>query len=90
MKTIPQNYTNLKLEKFSFRDSGKEECEKSDVCCTLIKSKPLDFLWLTLSFNENIPLFDGFYSQFMNYTLPLTVIANLDPISLPPTRNNVV
>ena len=90
MKTIPPIYTNLKLAIFSFGDSGKDECEKSEVCYTIIKSKRLDFLWLTLSFNENIPLFNGLYSQFMTDTLPLTVIAYLDPISHPPTRNDVV
>ena len=90
MKTIRPIYTNLKLAKFSFGDSGKDACENSEVCYTLIKSKPLDFLWLTLSFNENMPLFNGFYSQFMDDTLPLTVIGYLDPISHPPTRNDVV
>ena len=54
-------------------------------CHTLI-----GFLWLVLSQHEHLPLFTGFYSQFIDDPLPLTVIAYMDPISQPPTRNDVV
>ena len=35
-------------------------------------------------------MFNGFFSQFTTDPLPLTLIACMDPISQPPTRNDVV
>lgn len=55
-----------------------------------IKQKGLDFAWLMQSSTQQLPLFTGFFSRFVKDDLPLTVITYMDPISPPPTRNDVV
>ena len=40
--------------------------------------------------HTEVPLFTGYFSQFVKDELPRTTIAYMDPISLPPTRNDVV
>ena len=53
--------------------------------------KIIDFHWLLKSeVARPIPLFPGFYSQFTHDHLPLQKIWYMEPISAPPTRNEVV
>ena len=47
-------------------------------------------LKLLQSFTGKLPLFNGFFSRFVRDDLPQTMIAYMDPILLPPTRNDVV
>ena len=84
-KIIPPFYTNLKLATFKF-----EEMEADETVDVSLVAKPIDFVWFVMSCHERLPLFNGFYSQVINDPLPLTVIAYMDPISQPPTRNDVV
>lgn len=46
-------------------------------------------MWLLLSQDRKLPLFNGFFAKFITDNLPKTVIAYMDPISKPPTRNDV-
>ena len=55
-----------------------------------LRLKDLDFIWLLQSFTQKLSLFSGFFSQFVTDNLPQTVIAYMDPLSQPPTRNDVV
>ena len=89
-KIIPPFHTNLELAKFKFEETDQDKLNDSDIGYVLIRAKSLDFAWLVMSFNEQLPLFNGFYSQLVNDPLPLTVVAYMDPISQPPTRNDVV
>ena len=47
-------------------------------------------MWLVFSQHQQLPLFNGFYSQFITDPLPLTIITYMDPILQPPTMNHVV
>ena len=40
--------------------------------------------------NQPMPLFPGFYLQYVQDTLPVQRICYTNPISAPPTRNDVV
>ena len=55
-----------------------------------LRLKDLDFIWLLQSFTQKLSLFTGFFSQFVTDNVPQTVIAYIDPLSQPPTRNDVV
>ena len=80
-RTIPPFRASLKQAHFKLAPvSG--EC--------WVEQKGLDFTWLLQSFTHKLPLFTGFFSQFVIDKLPKTSIAYMDPISLPPTRNDVV
>ncbi len=79
--TIPPFRASLKQAKFKLAPSTSD---------LWIKQKGLDFTWFLQSFTQKFPLFTGFYSQFVKDELPRTTIAYMDPISLPPTRNDVV
>ena len=79
---------NLKMAKFKFEEV--EEDKAGECLYVLTKARPPDFLWLVMSRQEQLPLFNGFYSQFVSDPLPITTIAYMDPISQPPTRNDVV
>ncbi len=72
---------SLKQAKFKLSPSRSERW---------IEQQGLDFTWLLQSFTQKIPLFTGFFSQFVTDNLPRTIIAYMDPISLPPTRSDVV
>ncbi len=80
-RIIPPFRASLKQAKFKLAPSTSD---------LWIKQKGLDFTWLLQSFTQKFPLFTGFYSQFVKDELSRTTIAYMDPISLPPTRNNVV
>ena len=81
VKEIPPCYCNLKLATFQL-DSATET--------SLLGQDSIDFRWLVKSCKEKLPLSNGYYSLFVQDTLPRTVIAYMDPISQPPTRNDVV
>ena len=81
-KEIDPFSTSLKRAQFKLKIS--------DVETGRLKQKNLDFLWLLQSFTGKLPLFNGFFSRFVRDDLPQTMIAYMDPISLPPTRNDVV
>ncbi len=53
-----------------------------------VEQKGLDFTWL-LQYSQ-VALFTGYFSQFVIDKLPKASIAYMDPISIPPTRNDVV
>ena len=83
-KLIPPFYKSLKNAKFHFPHSFVEDDK-------LLKQDPLGFLWLIQMFYNNYtPLHTGFFSKFPSDGLPQTEIAYMDPICLPPTRNDVV
>ena len=50
----------------------------------------LGFYWNWQSLHRQLPLFHGFYSQFVTDDLPQQSVCYMDPIPLPPTRNDVV
>lgn len=81
VKEIPPCYSNLKLATFQL-DPATET--------SLLGQDGIDFIWLVKSCVEKLPLSNGYYSLFVRDTLPKTVIAYMDPISQPPTRNDVV
>ena len=78
------------MAKFKFEETEEDKSSESDMGFVLTKATDIDFMWLVMSREEQLPLFNGFYSQFVNDPLPLTTIAYMDPISQPPTRNDVV
>ena len=82
-RIIPPFRASLKQAQFKLAPSSSE-CER------WIKPKGLDLTWLLQSFTQKLPLFTGFFSQFVKDELPRTAIAYMDPISHPPTRNDVV
>lgn len=80
-KPIPPFHTNLKLAKFKFvATDGDKINDSSDTNYVLIRATGTDFVWLVLSRQEQLPLYNGFYSQFIDDPLPLTAIAYMDPI----------
>lgn len=91
-KKIPPFYTSLKQAKFKLGPST------TMTACTEIVQKEkakiqqekLDFTWLLQSSTKKLPLHTGFFSQYVTDSLPRTTIAYMDPISQPPTRNDVV
>ena len=83
-RSIPPFRTSLKLAKFPFNQTE----------ATLSPLKPqhrgLDFLWLVQSVKQALPLFNGYFSQFVTDVRPRSLVAYMDPISEPPTKNDVV
>lgn len=47
-------------------------------------------MWLIQSIRNRLPLFTGYFSQFVTDHMPQSIITYMDPISAPPTRNDVV
>lgn len=80
-RIIPPFRSSLKQAQFKLAPSASE---------LWIQQKGLDFTWLLQSFTQELPLFTGFFSKFVTDELPRATIAYMDPISLPPTRNDVV
>ena len=83
MKEIPPFHTSFKLAKFTL-----VPCE--EVQQIRLHQGPLDFAWLIQCTNQKLPLFNGYFSQFVEDILPKTVVVYVDPISQPPTKNDVV
>ena len=86
-KTIPLFHVNLKSAKFDF---DIDTSEKQDGLYTFKEANNLDIIWLITSIYNYIPMFNGFFSDFVEDPLSLTGVAHLDPISQPPMRNDVV
>ena len=80
-KMIPSFHTSLKQAKFNLTLSGYSQ---------LLTQQGHDFVWLLQSLSNKMPLFTGYLSNFVTDQLPKTFITYMDPISLPPTRNDVV
>jgi hypothetical protein len=80
-KDIAPCYANLKLAVFELQLPNDTD---------LVEQDTMDFLWLVRSCIEKLPLSNGYYSLFVQDSLPKTVLAYMDPISQPPTRNDVV
>ena len=80
-RIIPPFRASLKQAQFKLAPSTSE---------CWIKQKSLDFTWLLQSLTQKLPLFIGYFSQFVKDELPRTTISCMDPISLPPTRNDIV
>lgn len=75
-KPIPPFHTNLKLAKFKFVATDEDNSNDSlDLDYVLIRATGTDFVWLVLSHQQQLPLYNEFYSQFIDDPLPLTVIA---------------
>lgn len=81
VKEIPPCYANLKLAKFQLEQVTET---------SFLEQDDIDFMWIVKSSKDKLPLLNGYYSLFVPDTLPKTVIAYMDPISQPPTRNDVV
>ena len=81
VKEIPPCYSNMKLATFQLEQTTET---------SLLEQNDIDFTWLVKLCTEKLPLLNGYYSLFVPDTLPKTVIAYMDPISQPPTRNDVV
>lgn len=84
MKTISPFHTSLKGAKFTLVPCTEAEHIRE------LQQSGLDFTWLLLSQDRKLPLFNGFFAKFITDNLPKTVIAYMDPISKPPTMNDVV
>jgi len=80
-------YKQLKKAQFDFL-KPTEAGEVSEK----IKLHILDFYWLLLQseVEKPIPLFPGFYSQYIDDRRPQQRIWYMDPIAASPTRNDVV
>ena len=85
-KAIPPFLTSLKQVKFEVTPSSEVILREK----RRIQQETLDFVWLLQSFTQKLSLFTGFFSQFVEDSLPQTVITYMDPIAQPPTRNDVV
>ena len=84
-REIEPFHKQLKKARFHFQQPESQE-EGNTVALQLI-----DFYWLTQSqLEKRLPLFPGFYSQFIQDHLPQQRILYMDPISAPPTRDDVV
>ncbi len=78
--------SNLRKPGFVSKAKESQEEDENTVALQLI-----DFYWLTQSqVDKRLPLFPGFCSQFIHDHLPQQRIWYMDPISAPPTRNDVV
>ena len=84
-KAIPPFLTSLKQVKFEVTPSSEVILREK----RRIQQETLDFVWLLQSFTQKLSLFTGFFSQFVEDSLPQTVITYMDPIAQPPTRNDV-
>ena len=78
------------LKKAQFDLTPSTDHETTEEAGTL-PVRSLDFYWLLQSkVDKPLPLFPGFYSQFVHDDLPKQKIWYMDPISASPTRNDVV
>ena len=84
MKAIPPFHTSLKLAKFTLIPCTEAQLTRR------LQQGGLDFIWLLRSVDQKLPLFNGLFSKCVTDDLPKTVVAYMDPISQPPTRNGVV
>ena len=83
-KPIPQYEKSLKSAKFPLTiPTNAYEIKK-------INLTDLGLLWLMQSTVCNMPLYNGFYSNYVQDSLPKTVITYMDPILKSPTNNDVV
>ncbi len=83
---IEPYHKQLKKVQFHFEAKESQEEDENTVALQL-----LDFYWLTESqVDKRLPLFPGFCSQLIHDHLPQQRIWYMDPISGPPTRNDVV
>ena len=90
-REIEPYYKQLKKARFHLEPKGSQEDEEEEEEENIIELKLLDFYWLTESqVDKKFPLFPGFCSQFIHDHLPQQRIWYMDPISAPPTRNDVV
>lgn len=81
-------YKQLKKAQFNLTPSNERETTEE---AGLLTVRSLDFYWLLQSgVDKPLPLFPGFYSQFVHDDLPKQKIWYMDPISASPTRNDVV
>lgn len=56
----------------------------------MLEQTGFDFIWLLQSARQELPLFTRFCSLLVTESLPQNVITYMDPISKPPTINDVV
>lgn len=89
-KPVTQYISNLKKAIFHFEESEQDKSEITEIDHSLILAQSLDTLWLILSRVKHVPLFNGFFSRFVDDPLPVSIITYMDPISHSPTRNDVV
>ena len=47
-------------------------------------------MWLLQTFTNTTPLYYGYLSRYVTDHLPCTLVTYVDPISVPPTKNDVV
>lgn len=88
-REIDPYFKQLKKAKF---DIPSPEASTADEATEhSVKLRTLDFYWmLQCEVERPMPLFPGFYSQYIEDSLPQQKIWYMDPISAPPTRNDVV
>ena len=82
-KIIPPFHTSLKLAKFTITSTETEQIRR-------LKSNEKHIQWLIQSIIMKIPLFTGFISKYSEENRTKSLITYMDPIGLPPTRNDVV
>ena len=82
VKPIVPYWSNLKRAKF--------DLSLTETNFSFINQQTLDMFWLSQTLRKPMPLFPGYFSLFVVDELPEQVICYMDPISLPPTRNDVV
>ena len=82
-RTIPAFNTSLKNVKFQITKTSTSFSNK-------VTQMNIDFIWLLKTFTNTTPLYYGYLSRYVTDDLPCTVVTYMDPISLPPTRNDVV
>ena len=56
----------------------------------MVTQNGIDFMWLLQTFTNTTPLYYGYLSRYVRDHPPCTLVAYVDPISLLPTKNDVV
>ena len=56
----------------------------------MVTQNGIDFMWLLQTFTNTTPLYYGYLSKYVTDHLSCTLVTYVDPISLPPTKNDVV
>ena len=85
-REIPPYRTPLNKAKFSI--SHRADVQLTEGLAHGLR--PIDMFWFLQSRVKSMPLFNGYYSQFVTDKLPLHKICYMDPIAKPPTQNDVV
>ena len=59
-KEILPSRRNLNTAKFKFEQAGEDKIGEYDMKCVLLRATNIDFMWLVMSREKQLPFFNGF------------------------------